>query len=162
MTAPRSKPPKGEDVPGFEDFEGDAKKALVKAVTDKLNTIDLDDLEAMDEVVLAETDHASRHRLVYVCSLLRLLGFLRTSPPTWDHAEKQARLGLGYIKHAEAQGLKALQLGRATSDKAIAAEVASLRQELAQIAHAKAKYTLIAEKTNGEKDEGAESAGPPA
>ena len=78
---------------------------------------------------------------------MRLLGYLKKTPPTWEFARGQAALALKYVQHAEGRGLKALQLGRTASDDAYEAGVIQLRQEMAQVSSAKARVLLAEHET---------------
>jgi hypothetical protein len=114
----------------FEAPSSPIGEALVKTLQATLS------LDTASDDDLMQEDTVQKHRLLYVVSLLRLLGVLRSGAV---HPVDQAKLALGYIRHAESQGLAALQFGRSVADDKLAEEVRVLRERLAETAERKAK-----------------------
>ncbi len=128
----------------LKEFEGKDAKALQKAIKLKLAEIDCEDLTVYPDDELGSRDTVVQSRITYVVSLLRLLSFLKKKALTWDDAEKQARLSLAYIKHAESKGLDALQPGRTSGDDRLLEDIALMKRQLDEHVEYRAK-ALIAE-----------------
>ena len=104
------------------------------------------DLLALDDAKLMEDDTGIRSRIVYVTSLINLERYLRKRFHTPEDVEKQARVSMMYIKHAEANNLKVLQVGRSLADQVLSKKVDDVRDSLLNVAEWRAQRKL-SEKT---------------
>ena len=100
-----------------------------------------EDLLALDDAKLMEDDTGIRSRIVYISSLINLERYLRTTVHG-DELEKQARISMMYIKHAEANNLKVLQVGRSLADQVLSKKVDEAREALLNIAEYRAQRIL--------------------
>jgi hypothetical protein len=138
-----------------EAMEGlDAPTGMELRVETVLNKIEAS-LDQIPEKSLLSIDAVSASRVAYISALVTILKFLRRptrvlapqedpeAPPAYidnnDLAKEQARISLGYIKHAETKLLAALQIGRSVKDGALQDEVADLRGQISKLADYRAK-----------------------
>ena len=113
---------------------------------------DSEDLRLLDERVLAGVDTTAKGRVVYVTAYLKLLSYLKQPFADAKMREGQAKVALGFIRHAEMTNLAAMKLGRTTSDDRLAEEVMTLRTDLKALAEARA--SVIQEQTDVETARG--------
>lgn len=118
----------------LDDVEIPPDVALkLRAVLARLVEVPLD-LNEMPEEHLLETDSVAQNRRNYIGSLLRFWHFLARKPDDFDQESLQARMALGYIKHAEGSKTLQLSIGRTAGDSKMVEEVARLRNEMYELA----------------------------
>ena len=110
------------------------KTALRRVLSD-----DVWDLAVVPEADLATIDTVAKNRVLYVLAILKAINFLKLPGATFDAREAQAKVALAYIRHAEAQNLAGLQIGRTKSDSALESEIDTLRQQMDRLVEHKAK-----------------------
>lgn len=116
----------------FEPQDSASKNRLTEALARLATDVPLD-LAKMDERELMKTDTVAQARRLYVGSLLRLWHYLARPPYDIGDEEKQARVALGFIKHAEGSRSLSVHLGRTVSDETLAEEVDKLKQDLMRV-----------------------------
>lgn len=116
----------------FEPQDSASKNRLTEALEKLATNVPLD-LSKMGDRELMKTDTVAQARRLYVGSLLRLWHYLSRAPANIEEEEKQARLGLGFIKHAEGSRSLSVHLGRTISDENLANEVNTLKQDLLKV-----------------------------
>ena len=103
----------------------------------------LEDLTTLADDEIARDNTVSQSRLTYAVSLRRLTAFLRKAPASFDQADKQARLALAYIRHAEGANLTTLHLGPTAQDERLVEQVAEMRREIGQLSEKRAQVLLM-------------------
>lgn len=139
-------PLKDELETALSAFE--APEELKAALRETFKT-DMLEISLASDSDLEQQDSVQKSRLTYVVSILRFLAYLRAPFTSQAMREGQAKLALGYIRHAESANLQALQFGRGKTDSALQSEIEKLRKRLDVMSEHKAKILQRAdEKTH--------------
>lgn len=120
-------------VAAVDPEEDPALQALLEALQQAAPYGEMD-LSIVADKTLSDADTAYFYRLNWVLSLVRLRHFLQRAPKSFDQEERQAQMGLGFLKHlntAEAQ--EKLKLGRRRTDDQLVSQVTELQSRLTLI-----------------------------